>query len=133
VHRQTSLKLETASPIPIYLQIMEQIRQRIAAGTLPAECELPSVRALASEHLINPNTVARAYLELEREGLLSKRRGAGTYVSSSAARLGAEYARRTVRDLLDKALDAGAEFGFTPEQICELVDERLAARMEIGV
>jgi GntR family transcriptional regulator len=130
VSRLASLRIEPASPIPIYLQIMEQIRQRIAAGTLQAQCELPSVRALASEHLINPNTVARAYLELEREGLLCKRRGSGTYVSTSATVLGAAYRLRAVRDLLDKALSAGAEFGFTTEQIRELVDERLAATTE---
>jgi GntR family transcriptional regulator len=75
------LKLEPASPIPMYLQIVEQIRHGIATGSLRAGDELPSVRALALEHLINPNTVARAYLELEHAGLVAKRRGAGTYVA----------------------------------------------------
>ena len=130
MNRRTRLKLEPASPIPIYLQIVEQIRQRIAAGALQADCELPSVRALASEHLINPNTVARAYLELEREGLLSKRRGTGTYVSMSAATLGARYRVHAVRELLDKALEAAAEFGLTGKQIRELVEERLSAIKE---
>ena len=69
----------------MYLQIVEQVRRAVAAGGLQADDEMPSVRALASEHLINPNTVARAYLELEREGLLTKRRGAGTYVAHDAA------------------------------------------------
>jgi GntR family transcriptional regulator len=124
------LKLETASPIPIYLQIVEQLRQRIAAGSLQADSELPSVRTMASEHLINPNTVARAYLELEREGLLSKRRGTGTYVSALAGKLGVAYREHAVRELLDKALVSAAEFGFTAKEIRELVDERLLATKE---
>lgn len=128
--RQTRFRLEPASPIPIYLQIAEQIRHRIAAGTLQADCELPSVRALASEHLINPNTVARAYLELEREGLLSKRRGTGTYVSGVATALGAKYRVRAVRELLDKAFAAAAEFGLSGKEIREVVEERLAVMKE---
>jgi GntR family transcriptional regulator len=124
------LKLEPASPIPMYLQIVEQVRHRIAAGTLQADEELPSVRVLASEHLINPNTVARAYLELEREGLLSKRRGAGTYVSTGATELSATHRVRVVQELLDKAMAAAAEFGLPPQQVRELVEERLSVTKE---
>jgi GntR family transcriptional regulator len=124
------LKLEPASPIPMYLQIAEQVRHGIAAGALQADDELPSVRALAAKHLINPNTVARAYLELERDGLLSKRRGTGTYVSATATALGETYRVRAVQELLDKALAAAAEFGLTAERVRTLVDERLAAKEE---
>jgi GntR family transcriptional regulator len=127
------LKLEPASPIPMYLQIVEQVRHRIAAGTLQADEELPSVRVLASEHLINPNTVARAYLELEREGLLSKRRGAGTYVSTGAPELSAPHRVRAVGELLDKALAEAAEFGLTAQQVRELVEERLSVTKEKSV
>ncbi len=130
VSRSTFLKLEPASPIPMYLQIVEQIRQRIAAGALPPDTELPSVRALAAEQLINPNTVARAYLELEREGLLAKRRGAGTYVSPGAAALSGPHRIRAVRELLDKAIAAAGEFGMSAREIRDLVEERLAARKE---
>jgi GntR family transcriptional regulator len=119
------LKLQPASPIPIYLQIVEQMRHAIAAGILQPNDEVPSVRALALEHLINPNTVARAYLELEREQLLSKRRGAGTYVSASAAALGGEYRQRAVGELLQKAVAAAGEFGLTASQVHGLLDERL--------
>jgi GntR family transcriptional regulator len=124
------LKLEPASPIPMYLQIVEQVRHRIAAGTLQADDELPSVRVLASEHLINPNTVARAYLELEREGMLSKRRGAGTYVAAGATELSAPHRVRAVGELLDKALAAAAEFGLSAGQVRELVEERLSETKE---
>lgn len=124
------LKLEPSSPIALYLQIMEQVRRGIAAGTLQAGSELPSVRALASEHLINPNTVARAYLELEREGLLAKRKGAGTYVAASAGALSAAYRLRAVGELLDRALAAAAEFGLTAKQVRDLVEVRLSVRRE---
>ena len=124
------LKLEPASPIPMYLQIVEQVRHAIAAGTLQPDDELPSVRALAATYLINPNTVAQAYLELEREGLLSKRRGAGTYVSAAAAALGERHRVLAVRALLDKAFTAAAEFGLTISQVRALVDQQLAAAKE---
>jgi len=109
----------------MYLQIVEQVRHGIAAGALQPDDELPSVRALAGEHLINPNTVARAYLELEREGLLSKRRGSGTYVSPTAAALGRAHRVQAVRELLDKAVAAAESYGLTAKQVRELMEERL--------
>jgi len=124
------LNLSPASPIPMYLQIAEQVRRAIAAGTLRAGDELPSVRALASEHLINPNTVARAYLELEREGLLAKRRGSGTYVSSAAPTLGEAHRLAVVAELIDQALAAAEEFGLTRSQVRALIDQRLPALQE---
>jgi GntR family transcriptional regulator len=114
----------------MYLQIVEQIRNRIAAGVLAPDAELPSVRALASEHLINPNTVVRAYLELEREGLLAKRRGAGTYVASTAAKLSARHRTRAVAELIDKAVEAAREFGVSQEELRALFEDRLSARKE---
>jgi GntR family transcriptional regulator len=109
----------------MYLQIVEQVRRAVACGALNADDEMPSVRALASGHLINPNTVARAYLELEREGLLSKRRGAGTYVAHDAAGLREAQRTRIVGGLIDKTLEAAREFGWTPGQIRTAVEERL--------
>jgi len=119
------LKLDTASPVPIYSQIVEQVRCAIAAGALKPDDEMPSVRALATGHLINPNTVARAYLELEREGLLSKKRGAGTYVSSQAARLGEKDKARIVRELLDKALVQAMQLHMPAKQVREIFEDRL--------
>lgn len=119
------LKLDPASPIPMYLQIAEQVRRAVASGGLQADDEMPSVRALASQHLINPNTVARAYLELEREGLLTKRRGAGTYVAHEAEELRDAQRTRIVTGLIDKTLDTARQFGWTPGQIRKAVEERL--------
>jgi len=119
------LKLDPASPIPMYLQIVEQVRRAVASAALNADDEMPSVRALASGYLINPNTVARAYLELEREGLLTKRRGAGTYVAHEAAGLREGQRTRIVTGLIDKAVGAAREFGWTNEQVRKAVEARL--------
>jgi GntR family transcriptional regulator len=119
------LKLQPASPIPMYLQIVEQIRHGIMAGQLEPEDELPSVRAQASRHLINPNTVARAYLELEREGLVSKKRGAGTYISDKAAEQKPAHRSRIVAGLLDRALTTAQEFGMGACEVRALFEERL--------
>jgi GntR family transcriptional regulator len=124
------LKLDTANPVPIYSQIVEQVRCAIAAGALQPDDEMPSVRALATEHLINPNTVARAYLELEREGLLSKKRGTGTYVSSQAARLGEKDKARIVRELLDKALAQAMQLHMPAKQVREIFEDRLSENAE---
>jgi GntR family transcriptional regulator len=118
-------KLDPASPVPLYSQVADQVRYAIAAGALKPDDELPSVRALATQHLINPNTVARAYLELEHEGLVSKRRGTGTFVSPAAARLSEKKKARMVADLLDKALVHAMQLHMPNEQIREIFEERL--------
>lgn len=69
---------------PLYLQIMDEVRRAIVAGTLRAEDPLPSVRELAAELVVNPRTVLQAYQELEREGVVYVRRGQGTFVSTAA-------------------------------------------------
>jgi len=118
-------RIDPASPIPIYSQIVDQVRCAIAAGVLKPDDELPSVRALATEQLINPNTVARAYLELEREGLVTKKRGTGTFVSAEAARLGEGKRRRIVAVLLDKALSQAMQFQMPAGETRDLFEERL--------
>jgi len=106
---------------------MEQVRWAVAAGALRPDDELPSVRALAAEQLINPNTVARAYLELEREGLVTKKRGTGTYISTQAARLSEKHRARMVAGLLDKVLRQATDIHMPLEQIREIFEERLKA------
>ncbi len=117
--------IDPANPIPIYSQIADQVRCAIAAGVLKPDDELPSVRTMATEQLINPNTVARAYLELEREGLVTKKRGTGTFVSLEAARLGEGKRRRIVAVLLDKALSQAMQFQMPAGEARDLFEERL--------
>jgi GntR family transcriptional regulator len=77
------LQIHPADGVPIYLQIVNQVRYLIAAGRLQPGEELLPIRVLAEQLTVNPNTVARAYLELERGGIVTKRHGSGTYVSEA--------------------------------------------------
>src|SRR5688500_16536912 len=88
--------------VPIYLQIVNQVTYLISSGRLEAGAELPPIRTLAEQLLINPNTVARAYRELERAGAVEKRRTTGTYVSGGASPL----ARRERLKILARRIDA---------------------------
>src|SRR5256885_13143862 len=70
--------------VPIYLQLMEQVKHAVETGALRAGDQLPGIRPLAEELVVNPNTVAKAYRELEHEGVIELRHGAGAFVSTSA-------------------------------------------------
>jgi GntR family transcriptional regulator len=100
-----NFSIAPSDPTPIYRQIVEQVRRQIAGGGLRQGQELPSVRALAQEHAINPMTVSKAYSLLEAEGLLERRRGMGMVVAASTER-GGSAARQ---DLLRPSLQAAAE------------------------
>lgn len=81
------IHLSPRDGLPIYRQIVNQVKYLVAAGRLAPGEELPPIRTLAGQLLINPNTVARAYLELEQAGLVHKRHGSGTYVSDNGSPL----------------------------------------------
>ena len=106
------ISIRPTDPLPIYVQIMDEIRRGIAMETLRSHEVLPSVRQLAGELRVNPNTVKQAYRELEREGLVYVRRGQGTFVAEveSAERelraLAAEVAKRALRDAHRHGLSA---------------------------
>ena len=80
------LHISASDGVPIYLQIVNQVKYLVASGRLAPGEELPPIRVLAEQLVVNPNTVARAYRELEPAGVVTKRRTAGTYVSDGAAR-----------------------------------------------
>ena len=111
------LKINTGNGVPIYLQIVEQVKRSVATGNLKAEDSLPSVRQLAVDLTINPNTVARAYLELEHEGVIYKRQGQGTFVSARAVEATRRERRKAAAALLEQAIGEAVEAGMTPEEI----------------
>jgi GntR family transcriptional regulator len=109
--------ISAADPRPIYIQIMDEVRRAIAVGTLGSDEPLPSVRQLASELRVNPNTVQQAYRELERTGAVYVRRGQGTYVSNSG---NAERERRQLlRQVAARALRDAHRHGCTAEELIE--------------
>ncbi|RPI23320.1 MAG: GntR family transcriptional regulator [Acidobacteria bacterium] len=101
------IKIDASSGVPIYLQIVNQVRTQVALGQLKPEDPLPSVRQLAADLVVNPNTIARAYLDLEHQGIIYKRAGQGTYVSLRAVEMSKNERVRIFSELLEKALVEG--------------------------
>ena len=109
---------------PIYAQIVDQMRFRIISGVLKANDELPTIRGLAQSLQVNPNTVARAYRELEQEGLIEKRRTTGTFVAEGVEKHSAAQRRRLISPHLDKLLAISKQLGIHTDQLIELLKKR---------
>ena len=117
--------IDQSSGVPIYLQIIEQVKYQIATKVLKPHDELPSVRALAAQYSINPNTVMRAYLELERDGVIYKKRSVGTYVAEKDVSMSQEEKFEIVRQSFDKVLVQAAELGLSPAEMQQIFQKRL--------
>src|SRR6185437_16024408 len=117
--------ISTASRLPIYQQLAQQIREAIARGELQPETSLPSVRQLSRELVINPNTVARAYTELEREGLLVSRPGRGIYVAQPRNDLTRAARDRRLTEQLNRWLTEAVHLGYTADEVLRLVAQRV--------
>jgi len=117
------LKLDLRSGVPVYRQIIDQVRAGMAAGTLSAGDQLPTVRQLAVDLAINPNTVLRAYRELELGGVLETHQGTGTFISEKKInRNNAERERQLAQLTGEFASRAGAA-GFTVEELLDRLYE----------
>jgi GntR family transcriptional regulator len=117
------LKLDLRSGVPVYRQIIDQVRAGMAAGTLSAGDQLPTVRQLAVDLAINPNTVLRAYRELELGGMLETHQGTGTFISEKKInRNNAERERQLAQLAGEFASRAGAA-GFTVEELLDRLYE----------
>ena len=119
------ISIATGSDVPIYRQIVDQVCRAIATGELAPGAQLPSVRALAEQLVINPNTVRKTYADLIREGILESHQGKGVFVARRrTVYTKAERARR-----IDAALEAfvneGMYLGFTPEELHEALTRKL--------
>jgi GntR family transcriptional regulator len=117
--------INTSSRLPLYQQLAQQIREAIARGELQPEASLPSVRQLSAELVVNPNTVSRAYTELEREGLLVSRPGRGIYVAQPRNDLTRSARDRRLTEQLDRWLTDAVHLGFSAEQVLRIVTERV--------
>jgi GntR family transcriptional regulator len=116
------VKIDPRSHVPIYLQIAEGIRAAVAAGLYRPGEGRPSLRALAIEIQVNPNTVQRAYDELEREGLVYSRRGKGLYVAEQGTTSAQTRTQQSVRRAFDEAVRAGRAAGMSAEQIGDIFE-----------
>src|SRR5882672_8210959 len=110
--------------VPIYLQIVNQVKRLIASGRLAAGDELPPIRVLAEQLVVNPNTIARAYLELERGGAVTKRQGAGTYVAEKPSPLSRKEKLRVLSERADALLVEAGHLDMELEDVIDLLRER---------
>ncbi|MCP4644215.1 MAG: GntR family transcriptional regulator [bacterium] len=121
------IHLTQGSGVPLYLQIVNQVKYLVAAGRLSPGDEVPAIRALAQQLIINPNTVARAYRELEVAGVLSKRQGAGTYISSNGTPLARRERMRIMRERADAFLAEARQLDIDLHEVIGLIQERSEA------
>src|SRR5881397_2667182 len=115
------IHLNTADGVPIYLQIVQQVKYLVASGRLAPGEELPAIRVLADRLTVNPNTVARAYRELETAGVVEKRRTAGTYVSATGSPLARRERLKIMTERIDALLAEARQLGIRTEDVIELV------------
>ena len=116
--------LNPTSGVPLYVQLQQQLQQRILSGQLLHGEQLPSVRDLSAELGINPLTVTKVYQILEREGFVETRRGLGTYVSHQSPALKIEARRRQLGPALDQLVTEATHLGLSENEIQALVTEK---------
>lgn len=118
------IHITTSDGVPIYLQVVNQVKYLVAAGRLKAGEELPPIRSLAEKLVVNPNTIARAYRELENAGIVEKRRTAGTYVSDQGSPLARRERTKILADRIDQLLAEAAHMDVTLEEVIKLMQQR---------
>ncbi|HEY7287242.1 MAG TPA: GntR family transcriptional regulator [Vicinamibacterales bacterium] len=114
-----------SSGVPIYLQLMEQVKHAIETGALRSGDQLPGIRPLAEELVINPNTVAKAYRELEHEGVIELRHGAGAFVTGQARARKATDAIRAGQGIVSTAVEKLRARGVSDDEIRRLFEAEL--------
>ena len=120
-----TFQISTGSASPIYKQVTEQVRLAVATGKLAVGDPLPSVRSLAEELVVNPNTVARAYADLAREGILEARPGLGVYVTRKRRVFTREEGRRRLEPLLDSLISEAMALDFSPQDLRDAFEKKL--------
>ncbi len=121
------LHISTDDGVPIYLQIVNQVKYLVASGRLSPGEELPPIRVLAERLLVNPNTVARAYRELETAGIVEKRRTAGTYVSDQGSPLARRERIKILAQRIDALLAEAGQMDIAFEDVVKLIEQRHSA------
>lgn len=117
-------QINTSSKVPIYRQLTEQIRSAIARGELQPDEQLPSVRQLSKDVVVNPNTIARVYQELERDGVLVTRQGLGVFVGAPKRDLMKRARDGRLNELLDKLLTEAVHLGYSAADVKDMLAKR---------
>ena len=117
-------RIDPSSRLPIWRQLGRQLREAVARGRLAPDERLPSVRELSRTLVVNPNTIARMYTELEREGVLNTRPGLGVFVARPKAELTKRVRKERLQEMLDQLLTEAVHLGFSSEEVTGLVTDR---------
>jgi GntR family transcriptional regulator len=120
------IHITTTDGVPIYLQVVNQVKYLVAAGRLTAGEELPPIRTLAEKLVVNPNTIARAYRELEVSGIVEKRRTAGTYVTDQGSPLARRERTKILSDRIDQLLAEAGHMDVSLEDVIKLLEHRFS-------
>ena len=118
------IHINTHDGVPIYLQVVNQIKYLVAAGRLSAGEELPAIRTLAEKLIVNPNTIARAYRELEHAGIVEKRRTAGTFVTDQGSPLARRERLKILTERIDQLLAESGQLDVSLDEIIKLLNQR---------
>lgn len=118
-------RLNASSGVPLYLQLMEQVKHAIETGALRPGEQLPAIRKLAEDLVMNPNTVVRAYRELEHEGIVELRHGSGAFIAESV--VGRAKLMRKAQAVVQSAVERLAALGLVAEEIRRLFESELSA------
>lgn len=117
--------IDYSSGVPVYLQLAQQVKAAVATGTLRDGDQLPSVRALAEELRVNRNTIAKAYQELEGEGVIENRQGAGCFVTASVTPLRRAVRTERLATAIDGVIVQAHHLQVSDDTLRSLLDERL--------
>ena len=118
------IHISSSDGVPIYLQIVNQVKYLVASGRLNSGDEIPPIRVLAEQLLVNPNTVARAYRELEMAGVVEKRRTAGTFIADTGSRLSRSECRKILAERVDALLTEARQMKVPIDDLIELIRQR---------
>src|SRR5262249_5907878 len=119
-----NIRISANDGVPIYLQIVNQVKYLVASGRLGLGAEMPPIRVLAEQLLINPNTVARAYRELEVAGVVEKRRTAGTFVSDNGSPLARRERLKILIERIDALIAEARQMDFSIDETVQLLRQR---------
>ena len=120
------ITINVTDGVPIYRQIVNQVKYLVASGLLQSGEELPPIRTLALQLKVTPNTIVKAYDELETSGVVHKRRGSGTFVSEGRSQLAIRERRRIIEQRIDALLAEAHQLNFSGDDILRMLRERKA-------
>jgi GntR family transcriptional regulator len=125
-----NLRINFSSGVPIYLQLMEQIKHAVETGAIRVGEQLPTIRSVAEELTMNPNTVARAYRELEGEGMVEVRHGLGVFVAGPRRSSAKTVEIRKAGEVLRTAMEKGMALGLSESELRRVFEEELSRLQE---